>query len=72
MRGIVKRRKREYIDVNLTDKDMRMLRKRRVVVKCPNGVPISIHPNGRNTKALREIDRLKRKIKQIETATANR
>lgn len=59
-------RKRDYIDLYFSDKDLRKLKKGYTVLKHHNGINIAIHRNPHDRKTVRLIEKYKAKIKSLE------
>jgi hypothetical protein len=59
-------RKKEYIDVSLKPKELIKIKKGYKVIKVVKGQNISVHIEGKDRKTEKEIQRLKKKIKELE------
>ncbi len=57
---------REDRDVYLTDKDVKRLRKGYTVLKHPGGKHIAIQRNPHKRQTVRQIEKLKMKINELE------
>ena len=59
-------RKKKYIDVKLSDKDLVKVRKGYTVVKKVKENWVAVHNKGKDRAVQRKIDKLKSRIKELE------
>lgn len=59
-------RKREILDVYLSDSDLKRLRKGYVVYRMARGQNICLKPAIKDRKTVRQIDKLKKKISELQ------
>ena len=60
-------RTKEYIDVSLKPKELLKIKKGYKVIKVIKGQNVSVHLDGKDRKTEKEIQRLKAKIKELES-----
>ena len=60
------KRTKDYIDLYLSEKEVKRLKKGYTVAKHTAGNHIAIHCNPHDRKTVRKIDKLKAKIKELE------
>ena len=66
------RRKREYKDVYISDKDLSKLRKGYTVLKLTCGIHLALHRRTHDRAVARKIEKLKLRIKELESKKGKR
>lgn len=63
---MAKHRTRIYTDIYLTEKDSKKLKKGYTVLKHYGSIHVAVHRNPHDRKTVRQIEKLKEKIKVLE------